>query len=372
MKRRALLGGSATMLTLLGTQQARSAFAAPPTSPSSSMPSRRARLEVTENPFGPAPAARRAIEQSVSFAPYYVEDETELRLRIAGQETLSRDQVALSNGSLDALSLLTCDIARGGTVLAPHPTYVTHLNYAARRGIETVYVPLREHQIDFVEMRRAITPATRMVYFCNPNNPTGQMIDHEALIGFCRDVAPRCPVVIDEAYYELLPDYQRMTLSPLVREGLDVIVARTFSKVYGMAGLRIGYILARPERVKQLYSLTTTSRNQPGYRAALVSLGDLEYLQAAQTYLTQCREKIYRVCETHQLKYLKSVGTFVYVDTERPALAMRDALARHAVDIRVFDDARYPGWIRIGTATPAELDMLAEALPKALAEVRML
>nr|WP_294914602.1 histidinol-phosphate transaminase [uncultured Neokomagataea sp.] len=367
MKRRTLLGGSALALTSL-TAQNSSLGALSHAAPVVDRP-KRARLEVTENPYGPSPAARRVIAESVPYAPYYVEDETELRQRIAAQEGLVHEQVALSNGSLDALSLLTSDIARGGHVLAPHPTYVTHLNYANRRGISAYYVPLRDHQIDFETMRKAVTSETRLAYFCNPNNPTGQMIDHDALIAFCRDMASRFPVVIDEAYYELLPDYQHMTMASLVREGLDVIVTRTFSKVYGMAGLRIGYVLARPERVKQLYSLTTTSRNQPGYRAALASLGDHAYLKGAVTYLTQCRERIYSLCCTHGLTYLPSVGTFVYVDTRRPAKAMRDALARHNVDVRIFDDAQYPSWIRIGTATPGELDMLAQALPSALGEV---
>ncbi|WP_438382369.1 histidinol-phosphate transaminase [Asaia sp. BMEF1] len=370
MKRRSLLRGSALALTTLTAQKTvSSAFAQ--SAPVDNNP-KRARLEVTENPYGPAPAARRAVAESVPYAPYYVEDESELRKRIAGKENLADELIALSNGSLDALSLLTCDIARGGCVLAPHPTYVTHLNYAQRRGIPTNFVPLRDHQIDFDAMRKAITTETRLVYFCNPNNPTGQMIDHDALIDFCRDMAPRFPVMIDEAYYELLPDYQRMTMVPLVREGLDVIVTRTFSKVYGMAGLRIGYILAQSPRVKQLYSLTTTSRNQPGYRAALASLGDEAYLKGAVTYLTQCREIIYRLCHAHGLGYLPSVGTFVYVDTHRPATAMQDGLARYGVDVRVFADKQYESWIRIGTATPREIAMLAKVLPQVIEEVPLL
>ncbi|WP_308720357.1 histidinol-phosphate transaminase [Komagataeibacter xylinus] len=329
----------------------------------------RARLNVTENPFGPSPAARTAIAGCVPLAPYYVEDEHLLRDRIGQQENLEREKVALSNGSLDALSLLSTDIGRAGHILAPQPTYATHLNYAQRRGVAIRYVPLSAHAIDLQAMRRAITPQTALVYICNPNNPTGHMLRHQELLAFCRDVSKTVPVIVDEAYFELLPDANGMTVAPLVHSGHDVIVARTFSKVYGLAGLRIGYILAQPPRVRQLYSLTTTSRNQAGFAAAVASLGDRHYLDGAIAYLKNCRQMIYDICEKNGLSYLRSHGTFVYVNTGRPARLMEQALAQHNIDIRVFDAPAYQTWIRVGTATPAELAMFGHALPLALKEV---
>ncbi len=329
----------------------------------------RARLNVTENPFGPSPAARKAIIACVPEAPYYVEDDHALRDKIGYQENLEREKVALSNGSLDALSLLSTDIGRKGHILAPQPTYATHLNYAQRRGVEVRYVPLVDHAINLDALRQAITPQTALVYLCNPNNPTGDMLDHAKLLSFCRDISKTIPVLVDEAYFELLPSADQMTVSSLVHSGHDVIVARTFSKVYGLAGLRIGYILAQPNRVKQLYSLTTTSRNQAGYAAAIASLGDKTYLEGAIAYLKSCRTMIYDICEKNSLTFLKSQGTFVYVDTQRPAEKMKTALAQRGVDIRVFDAPAYQTWIRVGTATPAELAMFGRALPAALQDV---
>ncbi|GAN68539.1 pyridoxal phosphate-dependent aminotransferase [Acetobacter orleanensis] len=328
-----------------------------------------ARLNVTENPYGPSPAARKAIIACVPEAPYYVEDDNSLRDKIGRQENLERDKIALSNGSLDALSLLATDIGRNGHLLAPQPTYTTHLNYAQRRGVEVRYVPLAEHTINLDTLRRAITPQTAMVYLCNPNNPTGTMLDHGKLLSFCKDVSKNIPVVVDEAYFELLPMAEQMTVSSLVHSGHDVIVVRTFSKVYGMAGLRIGYILAQPNRVKQLYSLTTTSRNQAGYAAALACLGDKTYLTGAIAYLKTCRNMIYDICEKNELSFLKSHGTFVYVNTLRSAEKMKAALAQRGVDIRVFDSPEYQTWIRVGTATPAELELFGRVLPEALQEV---
>lgn len=230
-------------------------------------------------------------------------------------------------------------------------------------------MPLTQHAIDLDALRRAITPQTAMVYLCNPNNPTGDMLDHAKLLAFSEDVSRTCPVIVDEAYFELLPMAEQMTVSSLVHSGHDVIVARTFSKVYGLAGLRIGYILAQPDRVKQLYSLTTTSRNQAGYTAALASLGDKEYLNGAIRYLTSCRAMIYDICKKNELAFLKSHGTFVYVNTLRPAEKMKEALAQRGVDIRVFDAPDYQTWIRVGTATPAELELFGRVLPAALQAV---
>lgn len=333
-------------------------------------PATHANLAVTENPFGPSAAARQAIIESVGLAPDYVENERAFRTRIADVEGLSFGQVALCSGSLDALSLLSCDIARGGYILAPQPTYSTHLAYAQRRGIPTRFIPLtNSHSIDLASISAAITADTRMVYLCNPNNPTGLLADPVALRRFCETVSKRIPVIIDEAYFELAPNPSQQTMASLVRTGSDVIVVRTFSKVYGMAGLRIGYILAQPARIKQLDSLATTSRNQLGFAAARACLGDPVYLAGAVAYLEKCRSIIDRICTINQLTCLPSQGTFVYIDTGRPALLVQHALAAAGVAVRLFDGPAYTRWIRVGTATPPELALFGRVLPDVLRQI---
>jgi len=327
----------------------------------------RARLGVTENPFGPSPAARRAIVGSVAEAAYYPHSEAPLRDLIARQEGVGHDRLTVSSGSLDALTLLTVAIAQGGRVLAPQPTYATHLAYAARQGIETDWVPLRaDHQIDLDGLLVAIGPQTRLVYVCNPNNPTGLRPDPEALRAFCIAAARKVPVLVDEAYFELAPDPHRQSMAGLVREGHDVIVQRTFSKVYGLAGFRIAYTLAQPERIRLLNSRITTSRNQAGLAAAAACLGDGAYLAGAIAYLKGCREQIYRICQANGLRYLRSDGTFVYVDCGMPAADLQQRLAALSVEVRLFDSQAYRTWMRVGTATPAELDYFGQVLPIAL------
>lgn len=327
----------------------------------------RAHLGITENPFGPSPAARRAILDWVPHAAKYPHMDADLIRKISEIEQVPPDCVHIANGSLEALSLLTVAVAREGHVLAPEPTYATHLNYAARQGIQTQWFPLaQDHQIDLEGMAAALQPSSALVYICNPNNPTGLLLEPEALKSFARKISARTPLLVDEAFIELVPERQQHTLVSLVRDGHDVIVTRTFSKVYGMGGLRIGYAIARPERVKLLRSLTPTSRNGAGLAAALATLGDKEFLTDSVGYLTKCREKIYRILETSGLNYLPSHGGYVYVDTGRPAKIMQEKLADEGVTVRLFGGGKYKNWMRLGTATPGELEIFAEVLPKVI------
>jgi len=192
------------------------------------------------------------------------------------------------------------------------------------------------------------------------------LADPDALRAFCIAASKSAPVIVDEAYIEISPDPVRHSMLDLVRDGHDVIVARTFSKVYGMAGLRVGFILARPERVRQLKSLIPTHKGRPGLAAALACYGDAAYLAGAKAYLEGCREKIYALCKAKGLTCLPSHGTYVFVDTGKPNLAFQKALASMGVEVRVFDSPAHPTWIRVGTASPAELDVFAEVLPRAL------
>jgi histidinol-phosphate aminotransferase len=336
-----------------------------PTAP----PAIRAHLGVTENPFGPSPAARKAAGKTMEELAYYGwELEPPLVRLIARRDGLKPEQIGLCNGSLEALSLLSTAFAKAGPVVSAQPSYATPLLYAERQGARLEWVPLAADQrIDLPALAdRAKATSAGAVYVCNPNNPTGLLLDADALRAFCVEVAKTRPVIVDEAYIEISPDPVRNSMMDLVRAGHDVIVARTFSKVYGMAALRVGFIAARPDRVKTLKSMIPTHKGRPGLAAAAACYGDEAYLAGAKDYLETCRRKIYAICEANSLKYTPSHGTYVFVDCGKPNLAFQKTLASMGVEVRVFDSPAHPTWIRVGTATPAELDVLAEVLPRAL------
>ncbi|PTT05940.1 pyridoxal phosphate-dependent aminotransferase, partial [Caulobacter sp. HMWF025] len=318
-------------------------------------------------PYGPSPAARRAALKALDETPYYAWSlEPPLVEAIARREGVSPDSVGLCNGSLEALSLLSTVFSKTGPIVAPQPTYATPLLYAQRQGAVLDWIPVTaDHQMDLPALAKKAAGAG-CVYVCNPNNPTGLLADPDALRAFCIAASKSAPVIVDEAYIEISPDPVRHSMLDLVRDGHDVIVARTFSKVYGMAGLRVGFILARPERVRQLKSLIPTHKGRPGLAAALACYGDATYLAGTRAYLEGCREKIYAICKANGLTCLPSHATYVFVDTGKPNLAFQKTLASMGVEVRVFDSPAHPTWIRVGTASPAELDVFAQVLPQAL------
>ena len=332
-------------------------------------PAVRAHLGVTENPFGPSPAARKAAAKAMEDLAYYGwELEPPLVKLIAQRDGLGPEQVGLCNGSLEALSLLSTAFAKAGPIVSAQPSYATPLLYAQRQGAKLEWVPLAaDQQIDLAALaQRAKASSAGAVYVCNPNNPTGLLLDADALRAFCVEVAKARPVIVDEAYIEISPDPVRNSMMDLVRAGHDVIVARTFSKVYGMAAWRVGYSAARPDGVKTLMSMIPTHTGRPGGAAAAACYGDQAYLAGAKNYLETCRRKIYAICEANGLGYTPSHGTYVFVDCGKPNLAFQKTLAGMGVEVRVFDSPAHPTWIRVGTATPAELDVFAEVLPRAL------
>jgi histidinol-phosphate aminotransferase len=331
-------------------------------------PAIRAHLGVTENPYGPSPAARKAAAKAVEEAAYYAwELEPPLIAAIAKREGVSPDQVGLCNGSLEALSLLSAEFSTKGPIVSPQPSYATPLLYAERRGARLDWVALAaDNQIDLPALT-ARKAGAGAVYVCNPNNPTGLLLDPDALRAFCVETARTCPVIVDEAYIEISPDPLRHSMVDLVRAGHDVVVARTFSKVYGMAGLRVGFVIAQPARIKQLKSLIPTHKGRPGLAAALACYGDPAYLAGTKAYLEGCRKKIYAICAANGLECLPSHGTYVFVNCGKPNVDFQKTLAGMGVEVRVFDSPKHPTWIRVGTASPAELDYFATVLPKALA-----
>lgn len=364
-RRNLLIGGAALAPALTPALALAAETSVDPNAP----PAIRAHLGVTENPFGPSPAARKAAADALLETPYYAWTlEPPLVKLIAARDGLKPEQVGLCNGSLEALSLLSTAFSKTGPVVSAQPSYATPLLYAERQGAKLEWVPVAaDHQIDLPALaERAKAVKAGVVYVCNPNNPTGLLLDPDALRAFIVEVAKTCPVIVDEAYIEISPDPVRHSMMDLVRAGHDVIVARTFSKVYGMAGLRVGFIAGPEARVRTLKSLIPTHKGRPGLAAATVCYGDQAYLAGAKAYLQGCREKIYAICRANGLAYLPSHGTYVFVDSGKPNLAFQKTLAAMGVEVRVFDSPRHPTWIRVGTATPAELVIFAQVLPKAL------
>ena len=294
------------------------------------------RLIFNENPYGPSPKALTEVARILPLTAYYPDDiEGELIQLFMARHRLDRRQLFLASGSNEGLQAAMIAFGKQGKVLSPSLTYSDHLLYAENLGIEVERVPLRDDMsIDLGAIARAIDDSVSLVYLCNPNNPTGMAIDGDELRSFCREVSTKVPILIDEAYNELTdkPDYTSMM--DLVREGANMLVTRTFSKIFGMAGLRVGYGMGHPDIVKVVRDHVMAWPNGVGLYAAYHSYLDEDFIAFSRQKILQGREMVHATFRRHGIEPLASQTNFVYANIGRNADTFAAAMAGKNVMIR--------------------------------------
>jgi histidinol-phosphate aminotransferase len=200
-----------------------------------------------------------------------------------------------------------------------------------------------------------------LVFVCNPNNPTGTLVAGDRLRRFCEEVSRRAVVFVDEAYYELVEDAHRDSMVDLVRAGHNVIVARTFSKIYGMAGLRIGYGIARPDIIARLRPYSMGFPNILGLRAAMASLEDEAFLTMSRQKMAEARAFTYDLLDDLGRDYVSSQASFVFFHTGRPIKSFQAAMAERGVLVgRPFPP--FMDWCRVSMSTMDDMQDFATAL----------
>ena len=253
------------------------------------------KLASNENPYGCSPGARRAAAAALRQAHIYPDGSSpDLRRALAGALRCPPEAVMLGAGSNELLLLLGQGYAGpGDEVLTAEMSFTVYETVARLADARLVTVPLRDHAYPLESMARAITAKTRIVFVANPNNPTGTAVHPEALRRFLDRVPARCLVVLDEAYHEYMESRYRTPSLRWVRERCNLVVLRTFSKAYGLAGLRIGYGVAPPavaavvEKVRAPFNLT-----RPAQAAAEAALADPDYMHQAVARVTAERKRL--------------------------------------------------------------------------------
>ena len=294
------------------------------------------RLMFNENPYGPSPKALAEVAKILPMTAYYPgEIENDLMSLFRERHNLDRDQVFLASGSNEGLQAAMMAFGKRGKVISPALTYSDHLLYAEKLGVEAQRIPLRDDMaIDLEAMARAVDDSVSLVYLCNPNNPTGMAIDGDELRSFCREVGGRVPILIDEAYNELTdkPDYTSMI--DLVRGGANILITRTFSKIFGMAGLRVGYGMGHPDIVSVVKDNVMAWPNGVGLYAAYHSYLDEDFIAFSREKVLQGREMVNATFRRHGIEPLPSQTSFVYADIGRNADHFEAAMAARNVRIR--------------------------------------
>lgn len=321
------------------------------------------RLSLNENPWGPGPQARAAIIAATDEACRYPADiQRRLVETIAAKEQVDKGLVALGSGSGELLHMLAFGWCDRGQVVCAWPTFNQLMAFAEKVGSEVRKVPLDAQLAhDLVALAAATTPNTSLLYLCNPNNPTGTVIPGPALRAFCAEMAQRTLVVVDEAYLDLVDEGATESMVDLVRGGANVVVLRTFSKIHGLAGLRVGYAIARPEVAARLRRLQFTTPNVLGLAAATASLGDADYLARTRAALIADRRRITAACDELGLRYAVPQGSFVFLKPGMPADAFRAKMKDKQIEVgRPFEPLL--DWSRVSVGTTEETSVFIEAL----------
>ena len=300
------------------------------------IPPEQVRLIFNENPYGPSPKALAEVARILPLTAYYPDDiEGQLVGLFMERLRLDRKQIFMASGSNEGLQAAMMAFGKQGKILSPSLTYSDHLLYAENLGVEVKRIRLRaDMAIDLEAIARAVDDSVSLVYLCNPNNPTGMAIDGDELRAFCREVSAKVPIMIDEAYNELTdkPDYTSMM--DLVREGANILVTRTFSKIFGMAGLRVGYGMGHPDIVKVVRDHVMAWPNGVGLYAAYHSYLDEDFIAFSRAKILQGREMVNATFRRHGIEPLPSQTNFVYADIGRNADAFADQMAEKNVMIR--------------------------------------
>ncbi len=329
------------------------------------------KLASNENPLGMPESARAAIARATELGRYPDGNGFELKKALSSKVGVAMEWLTLGNGSNDILELAASTMLAPGTsaVYAQHSFAVYALATQAR-GARAIVVPARDYGHDLDAMLAAIAPDTRVVFVANPNNPTGTFIPHERVKAFIARVPAHVLVVLDEAYNEYLPPELRFETSAWVKEHANLLIVRTFSKIFGLAGLRVGYGIAQAEltdllnRVRQPFNVNVLAQV-----AAIAALNDTGFQQRSFEVNQRGMKQLVDGFSALGLQTVPSFGNFVLVKVG-PAAKVYQALLERGVIVRPVANYGLPEWLRVTIGLPEENAKLLQALPAALAAAR--
>jgi len=324
------------------------------------------KLASNENPLGMSPKAKKAVEAAIAGIERYP-DQFDLIAKVAACAGVGQNQVVLGNGSNDVLDLIArVFLAAGRSAVFSQHAFAVYPLASLSTGAELICTPARHYGHDLEAMRAAIRPDTRIVWIANPNNPTGNFLPYPEVRAFLEVVPPDVVVVLDEAYNEYLPPAERVDTADWIKDFPNLVVTRTFSKIYGLAGLRVGYALASAEiadlmnRVRQPFNV-----NNLAIAAAVAALDD--HLFVADSYELNRRgmEQIVAGLKRLGLEHIPSHGNFVTFRAGDGA-AVNQKLLQQGVIVRPIGGYGLPEWLRVTIGSEPENARFLDALEKAL------
>ena len=330
------------------------------------------KLASNENPMSPSgkvieavTAAAKDINRYPDGGCFYLREALSKHLSVSG------DNLVFGNGSDEVILLaLHAFVDPGDEVVVADPTFLIYHIASMVKAAGLKVVPLKDYKYDLDGMFEAITEKTKVVFIANPDNPTGSYVTAEELDNFLDKVPEDVLVFIDEAYYEFATggDYPE-TLDLINRKDCNVVIARTFSKAYSLAGLRVGYGIAREDIAEVLNKVREPFNvNSLAQVAAIAALGDQEYLEKAIALVKEEKEKFYALFDSLGLKYVPSRTNFTLVDTERDSGKIMEYLLKRGIIVREMSAWHLEGFIRVNIGLVEENEEFFRAFTEAMKE----
>jgi histidinol-phosphate aminotransferase len=321
-----------------------------------------------ENPFGPSPLAIAAMQKEIGGVNLYPDGNAfYLKQKLAAKLGVETNNLVLGNGSNEIIEFVAhALLAPGADVVVSQYCFAIYPIVAKMFGANLVIVPAKNHGHDLSAMLKAITPKTRIVFVANPNNPTGTLAPREEVIQFVNDIPDDVLLVMDEAYIEFLND--AVDLVPLIRLGArkNLILMRTFSKIYGLAGLRIGYGIANAELISALEKIRQPFNiNLLAQAAALAALNDDEHVRKTRQNNFSGLQFFEKAFRELKLEFVPSFANFILVHVGEGQKVF-DAMQKHGVIVRPMGGYQLPEWIRISVGTPKENERCLNVLKAVL------
>jgi histidinol-phosphate aminotransferase len=329
------------------------------------------KLASNEGPSGPFPSALDAMAAAAADLNRYPDGGVfRLTAALAGRHGVSTEEITVgagADGCIDLLSQAVLD--PGDEIVCGWPSFPSYPIYAQKQGALPALVPLKANRYDLDALLAAVTPRTKLVYVCTPNNPTGTMSTEAELDEYFDRVPGHVVTVVDQAYFEYVdrPDYPD-AVERYVKAGARAVVLRTFSKIYGLAGLRVGYavgpraICTAMAKVRRPFDLAT-----PAQVAAIASIDDSEELDRRRARNADGLARLEAVLRRCGFEPVPSVGNFLYVDTGADAGELFEQLLHEGVIVRPLAGFGSPTAVRISVGAPDEIDLFAAALERVLA-----
>lgn len=328
------------------------------------------KIASNENPLGPSPMAVEAIKKAMVKLNRYPDGSGyDLIRKISDYIGLSPQNIVLGNGSDEIIGMLAFAMLQpGDEAILPNPSFLMYEIMVRGSGAMPIFVPLTSFCIDLEEIKKKITSKTRMIFLCNPNNPTGTIFSKKNFENFIREIPPGVIVVVDEAYIEFVRDQNCAKSIEYIDNDRPLITLRTFSKAYGLAGLRIGYGVMPAEiagilnRVRLPFNASSLAQ-----AGAVAALEDSVFLKKVISLIHEGLDFLYDALERRNIKYFPTQANFFLVDVHKDADEIYEKMLRQGVIVRSMKSYGYPNYIRINVGLHEENVRFLKALEKSMA-----